>query len=320
MTRFPVRRTALIAAFAMALTAALPAAAAAEESRTVLLKERTVTENHVITLGDLFEDAGEAGDTVVARAPSLGQRVSLDPAHVQREAARHGLHWSNALGRERITVERAARQISASELSELIGAEIYGQTGRPHEITLANRSMSLHAPMSSEGGPEIVRLDLDARGGQFRAEITAWPGGDPVTVAGRAESVTDVPVLVRQIGRGEIIEAHDVEWVRLRAASVRHDAILNESALVGREARRALRPGEALRAYDVSAPNAISRGETISLVFQVSNMTLTARARALENAAEGQTARFQNLQSNRTVEAVVTGPGQARVGGAAGIF
>jgi hypothetical protein len=32
----------------------------------------------------------------------------------------------------------------------------------------------------------------------------------------------------------EIIEAHDVEWVRLRAASVRHDAILSESALVGR--------------------------------------------------------------------------------------
>ena len=43
-------------------------------------------------------------------------------------------------------------------------------------------------------------------------------------------------------------------------------------------------------------------------------LTLTARARALEDAGEGQRARFVNLQSNRTVEAFAFAPGRARVG------
>jgi flagella basal body P-ring formation protein FlgA len=45
----------------------------------------------------------------------------------------------------------------------------------------------------------------------------------------------------------------------------------------------------------------------------VPGMTLTARARALENAGADEIARFVNLQSNRTVEAMVEGPGRARV-------
>ena len=85
--------------------------------------------------------------------------------------------------------------------------------------------------------------------------------------------------------------------------------------LVGQEARRGLRPGEALRAYDLSAPVTIERGETVDLIYQVGTLTLTARARAMESAAEGEMARFVNLQSNRTVEARAHGPGLARVGG-----
>jgi len=102
----------------------------------------------------------------------------------------------------------------------------------------------------------------------------------------------------------------------MRADRIRADAITSETALIGQEARRSLRSGEALRGYDLREPAAITRGETVALVFQSGPLTLTARARALENAALGQTTRFVNLQSNRTVEGVVEGPGRARVTGA----
>ena len=39
------------------------------------------------------------------------------------------------------------------------------------------------------------------------------------------------------------------------------------------------------------------------------------RARALGNGGEGETIRVVNLQSNRTIEAVITGPGSAAVNG-----
>jgi flagella basal body P-ring formation protein FlgA len=64
----------------------------------------------------------------------------------------------------------------------------------------------------------------------------------------------------------------------------------------------------------------ISRGEIIALTFQAPGIQLSVRARALEDAAEGELARFVNLQSNRTVEALVEGPGRANVGFSAASF
>ena len=57
---------------------------------------------------------------------------------------------------------------------------------------------------------------------------------------------------------------------------------------------------------------AIRRGDSVSLVYQAPGMSLTMRARALEDGAIGQPIRLQNTSSNRTIEAVVTGPGAAR--------
>ena len=60
------------------------------------------------------------------------------------------------------------------------------------------------------------------------------------------------------------------------------------------------------------ADAAIRRGESVNLVYQAPGMSLTMRARALEDGAVGQPIRLQNTSSNRTIDAVVTGPGAAR--------
>jgi flagella basal body P-ring formation protein FlgA len=60
------------------------------------------------------------------------------------------------------------------------------------------------------------------------------------------------------------------------------------------------------------ADAAVRRGETVTLVYQVPGVALSLRARALEDGAVGQSVRFMNTSSNRTIEAVVTGPGAAR--------
>jgi flagella basal body P-ring formation protein FlgA len=57
---------------------------------------------------------------------------------------------------------------------------------------------------------------------------------------------------------------------------------------------------------------AIRRGETVNLVYQAPGISLAMRARALEDAAVGQPVRLLNTSSNRTIDAVVTGPGAAR--------
>lgn len=59
------------------------------------------------------------------------------------------------------------------------------------------------------------------------------------------------------------------------------------------------------------ADAAIRRGETVTLQYQAPGMSLVMRARALEDGAVGQSVRLLNTSSNRTIDAVVTGPGAA---------
>lgn len=302
------RMLTLIAALALAASPAL-----ADEARTVILKDRLTTLDGVITLGDLFDGAGEAADAMLARAPAPGQRVSLDPAFVRAEAARHGLQWANAGAVMRITVERAARTVSAADISRLIEEALYVESGQAHLVELSNRTQTLHAPLDSAGGPELVSLEHDARAGLFRAEIAPWPGAAPERIGGRAQAVSDVPVLARAVARGDVITDDMVRWERMAAGQVRPDTLMRADALIGQEARRTLRADTPLRALDLQAPVMITRGEIVQLVYQAGGLVLTARARALDNASQGQTARFLNLQSNRTIQAVAEGPGQARV-------
>lgn len=56
---------------------------------------------------------------------------------------------------------------------------------------------------------------------------------------------------------------------------------------------------------------AVRRGETVTLVYVAPGLQLTTRARAMSDGGVGDTVRLVNLQSNRTVDAVVTGAGAA---------
>lgn len=78
----------------------------------------------------------------------------------------------------------------------------------------------------------------------------------------------------------------------------------------GARATLAPRGGETQSA---AAELAVRRGETVMLVFSAPGMQLTSRARAMQDGAVGEPIRLLNLQSNRTIDAIVTGPGAATV-------
>lgn len=75
---------------------------------------------------------------------------------------------------------------------------------------------------------------------------------------------------------------------------------------------RATLPASSSGGRGVAADAAVRRGESVTLVYQAPGLSLTMRARALEDAAVGESVRLLNTSSNRTVDAVVTGPGAAR--------
>lgn len=174
-----MRTTSHFIVAALAAGLVFSAEAMAQES-SARLRERIVAQGPAVTLGDLFENAGEAAGRAVAPSPGPGQTARFSARFVSAAAAAAGLDWTPPEGLDEIVVSRSG---------------------------------------------------------------------------GRGTGAARVP------GAGE--EA------------------------------------------------AIRRGDMITLVYVAPGLQLTTRARALEDGAVGEAIRAVNLQSNVTVDAVVTGPGAA---------
>ncbi|MEZ5956537.1 MAG: flagellar basal body P-ring formation chaperone FlgA [Hyphomonadaceae bacterium] len=129
--------------------------------------------------------------------------------------------------------------------------------------------------------------------------------GVPSEMAGRALSPAPQP---GQVG--------SLQVSMLSAAA--SAAGLDFTAPPGVNAVQVIRPGGARATLPATnggrtiADAAVRRGDFVNLVYEMPGMSLSMRARALEDGAVGQGIRLINTSSNRTIDAVVTGPGAAR--------
>jgi flagella basal body P-ring formation protein FlgA len=141
--------------------------------------------------------------------------------------------------------------------------------------------------------------------------------GAPTGAASATAARGNVEVLTwaRNITAGEVVQPQDLVWGK--AALAPADAASDPDAMVGQVARRALRSGAAVAAHDVSAVQAVKANEMVTLTFDSDGVSLALQAKALTGGAVGETINVQNVTSKKTVQAVVTAPGQAAVGPAA---
>jgi len=135
-----------------------------------------------------------------------------------------------------------------------------------------------------------------------RAEVTGMAGGRNREILTYAHSLT----------AGEIVQASDLIWAKAAGAPV--DAASDVDAVVGMAARRPLREGDPVLVRDITAPLVIKSGETVDVTYNADGMTITLQAKALANAAVGETLNVMNTASKKMIEAVATGPDQAVVG------
>jgi flagellar basal body P-ring formation protein FlgA len=234
----------------LAVTASFTALATGANAQSMAfptLKANPVARGPQITLGDIFNNAGAAASTPLARAPGPGQRVVFGAPSLQSRAIAAGLRWPNGEGVREVIISGGARNASTT----------------------------------------IASSSADA---------------SPTTLA----------VLSRAVARGAAIEAGDIVWMDAPANSPR-DALSDPDALIGKTAKRALQPNTALRAADVMDTPAVRRGEPVTLMFEAGGMRLSVRGRAMGDGVAGAMIKVLNPQSNKTLDAIVEGPGVARV-------
>ncbi|NNU15381.1 flagellar basal body P-ring formation protein FlgA [Parvularcula sp. ZS-1/3] len=106
----------------------------------------------------------------------------------------------------------------------------------------------------------------------------------------------------RTLGRGMIIEASDLEG----------DAATREE-LIGRQLRRSVREGGRLWLSDTSAPLAVMRQSTVSIVFRRGSLRLITEGRAMGQGGVGDSISVTLPGRRSSVMATIIGPGRVEV-------
>lgn len=284
----------------------------------VLRSHVSVTGN-IVTLGDLFDDAGTAGDIVIAAAPRPGAPTAISVSRISQVARRNGIAWRNTQGLTRIVVSRSGvpltPELTRTALADAIAEQAPTVAAKGLiEIIMTSGTENLMVTDEETPSISVEQISFDNRSGRFRAivRVPANSDGAPrFRVTGRAYPALDIPVLTHRMSPGDKITEADVDWVRVPAARVSQNIIDDTASLIGFTPRRSLRPGEPVRNSDVEPPRMVEKGSIVSVTYVLANMSLTTRGRALEDGAMGEIIKIVNPRSHRTIEVEVTGTSKA---------
>lgn len=263
-----------------------------------------------IRLGDLFTEIGDKADSLVAQAPAPGQKAVFDAAYLGRIALAFRIDWKPTGGHDRVIVSRASRVIGTDEISDALSRALSVKlpSGRI-QVDLDIPSLELHVPVDRKEPLQVESLSVIPTGSRFTAVLVTPSGSSTpqrLTVAGRATSMVEVPVLIRRVASNELITASDIAWVETRADQA-VDLVLSEAQLVGQIPRRPLSANMPVRLRDIQSPRAVSKNALVTMVLKSPSLTITAQGRAMQDGAMGDVIRVTNTQSNRVIEATVSG-------------
>jgi flagella basal body P-ring formation protein FlgA len=313
MTLTFILRFAVAALIAMAIAsiiASRPAAAAA-------LLDDVVVETDVVTLGDLFDGAGSLADRPVFRSPDPGVDGALPAADALAAARAAGLEplpttimSVRVIRRGLAYDERAIREWLSTEAASRLGVG-YDDV----DLRFDSPPAVVHVDASSEEPLTLESWTGGITSGRFRAVLLADVGASArrVVVGGSVVVTQPVAVLVDAVDRGAVIGESDVAIERRDRRQVSDGTVVDPSDLVGMAARRPLRPGDLVRSDQVEPPRVVRRGQLVTMVYKSPGIALTARGRALADAAVGEAVTVVNEQSRRSVEGVAVGPDEVEI-------
>lgn len=306
--------TAALAALALLLLASMSVQAAP------ILRESVVVEGDTLKIGDLFDGAGAKADVVIAPAPKIGRPAVYDALWLANLARQYDLDWHPASQTDRVTVERAGRVITVSEVEDVLRAAVrdYFQkqgASRKVRVSLDNRQVPLYAAPGAYADLQVRSLWMDRSGERFTATVAANsdPSADVVKVSGHTFEVSSIPVLNRRLGSAEVVQASDLRFKDVRSDLIDGDVITDADAVIGLSPRRYAADDLPLKVSDFRPPVVVSKGSLVSMVVQTPYLLLTAQGRAAEDGAMGDVIRVMNTQSKTTVDAVVEGPSRVVV-------
>lgn len=303
---------ALLAGLTLAI---VPARAQSPDPDAPVLRATISVQSGLVTLGDLFSDAGMYAEIAVFRAPDPGKTGTVRASRVAEAARKAGLKRFSLGGVTQVRVARASTEITAETVASLVRDAISKSENiaNPAEIDirLTRSAFQMHADTRSKRPVRIASLRYSRASGRFDVTLQIDDGlqGKRVTLTGSALETREIATVTRTVQRGTILGASDVHIVRVPVRNQSANAVTDLAKLVGMESTRTLIPGRPILRNSVTPPTLVKRGSLVTIAYQTSTLTLTTRGRALENGKRNAIINVMNLQSKRILQARVNNTG-----------
>ncbi|WP_413207051.1 flagellar basal body P-ring formation chaperone FlgA [Rhodospirillum sp. A1_3_36] len=274
-------------------------------------------EGPYITLGDLFTGVGDRATIPVARSPQAGRTAILDADWLNRTAQANDLDWHPQGSFVQAVVTRPGTTVPTEDILSALRHTLK-RHGAPEngEITLSTAQRALTIPSGSPMNISVSEDQYDPSTGRFSAVVEALagsPDAEQLRLSGRIIDTREIPVPLRRISRTEVIDAHDLEYIRMRVDRLPKDVIVDAENLIGQSPRTFLRDGEPVRISSVINPIVVEKGALVTMELRMPGIALTTQGRAMEAAGQGETLRVSNTASNQVVLATVAGPNRVIV-------
>lgn len=298
----------------------LPALLAMLSATTALaapaLKAEVSVNHPVITVGDMFEDAGILAEKALFRAPAPGTTGMVSIEAVRAAAAKAGLDDYLADGVLAVKVERRAAVIDGTELTNLIEGDLSFRGLVPAGASVEARFDGGAPSFNAEDVAVPVTLTaLRWQPGSraFAARFTIAGIDLPVDVTGTIDLMVEVPHLATTLKAGAVLTPADIEMKKVPFDYADRAGVEAPGDLVGKELRRNGRAGLMLKAADVMERLAVRRNTQVTVLLKTGPMTLTVLAQSLGDASAGQPVQVMNSVTKKILNGVATADGTVEI-------
>lgn len=272
----------------------------------------------IITVGDMFTDAGINAERALFRAPAPGTAGAVSIEAIRVAAEKVGILNFEHPEIYRVRVERAGIPVDEPMLKNLIiddlqqkGIVSGGVIAQAHFDTIFSTTYSDITDLPVR----LANLRYTPGSGIFSARFAISGHKQPIDLQGRLDLMIEAPHLASPLPGGTILSASDIEMrpILLRYAETGGLATIEQ--LVGKELRRPGRNGVLIRPSDVNVPKVIKRSEMVTIYYRKGGLTLSVKGQALSAAERGKSVAVLNLASKKVIHGIAVGFGVVEMAG-----
>lgn len=280
---------------------------------TVRLRESVDVTHGPLSLSDVIvEDLSGTNYTLrLGSLPQPGHVKFVSRAYVMMLARNADKPVPQFVGeRVRTRVQRPARTLKGNELKSRMKTTVRNNLSDrsnlriviekvpetltvlpgPYEVTLENPGV-----YQSERGSVWYRFGIKQKGTvtkSFRAKVLV-------------SQFRKVPVAVRRLKGGTVLQPKMIEWVKRKINSLRGGLVTDPKDVIGYELTRNVRADKIIQSDVLKKPIVIERRDRVTIRYRMGGVTITTKGTAREDGAIGDVIRVENISSEKRVSAEV---------------